>query len=183
MSEKDRLIEHSYDGIQEYDNPMPRWWVLTFWATIVFSVMYTFDVGFGTGEGRVAQYAADMAAWREAHPAGGAPVDTAALLAMAANADAVHEGGETFAKYCAACHAADGGGLIGPNLTDSSWLHGGRIDEIHAVIANGVLAKGMPAWAKQLKPEEVDQVTAYVWSLYGSTPAQPKAPEGLVVTR
>ena len=113
----------------------------------------------------------------------GPPTAAAAAAAEEFTASAARIGTASAGKSCAACHAADGGGLIGPNLTDTSWLHGGKIDEIHAVIANGVLAKGMPAWAKQLKPEEIDEVTAYVWSLYGSTPAQPKAPEGLVVTR
>jgi cytochrome c oxidase cbb3-type subunit 3 len=184
MSDQDRILEHEYDGIKEYDNPMPRWWVLTFWATIIFSVAYVFNVGgIGTGQGRIADYEADMVAWRAAHPQGGGPVDVAALLALADDSEAVEEGGEVYAKYCAACHAADGGGMIGPNLTDNAWLHGSSIDSIHTVIAEGVLAKGMPAWGKMLSPEQVDHVTAYVWSLAGSTPAAPKAPEGEQVTR
>jgi cytochrome c oxidase cbb3-type subunit 3 len=184
MSDKDRLVEHEYDGIQEYDNPMPRWWVLTFWATIIFSIAYLLNIGgIGAGEGWIADYEADMVAWREAHPQGGGPVDVAALLALAADEEALEEGEEAYAKYCAACHAADGGGMIGPNLTDDHWLHGGTIDSIHTVIAEGVLAKGMPAWGKMLSPAQVDQVTAYVWSLYGSTPAAPKAAEGVQVTR
>lgn len=180
MSDKDRILEHEYDGIKEYDNPMPAWWVLTFWATIIFSVAYVLNIGgIGTGEGRIAAYEADMAAWREAHPQGGAPVDAGALLALAADDEAREEGREIYAKYCAACHAADGGGLIGPNLADAHWLHGSTIDSIHTVIAEGVLAKGMPAWSKMLSADQVDQVTAYVWSLRGSTPAAPKAPEGV----
>lgn len=180
MSDEDRILEHEYDGIKEYDNPMPAWWVLTFWATIIFSVAYVLNIGgIGTGEGRIAAYEADMAAWRAAHPEGGAPVDAGALLALAADDEAREEGREVYLKYCAACHATDGGGLIGPNLTDDQWLHGGTIDSIHVVIAEGVLAKGMPAWAKMLSAEQVDQVTAYVWSLRGSAPAAPKAPEGV----
>ncbi len=183
MSDEDRILEHEYDGIKEYDNPMPAWWVLTFWATIIFSVAYVLNLGgIGTGAGRVAEYEADMAAWRAAHPAGGAPVDAAALLALAEDHEGLEEGEEIFTKYCAACHAADGGGVIGPNLTDAHWLHGSSIDSIHVVIAEGVLAKGMPAWAKMLSPEQVDQVTAYVWSLRGTTPAAPKAPEGVQVS-
>lgn len=184
MSDLDRLIEHEYDGIKEYDNPMPRWWVLTFWATIVFSVAYVLNLGgIGTGEGRIAQYEADMAAWRAAHPQDLGGADTAAILALAADPTALGEGQATYAKYCAACHAADGGGLIGPNLTDDAWLHGASVDSIHTVIAKGVLAKGMPAWEKLLTPLQVDQVTAYVLSLQGTTPAQPKAPEGERVAR
>ena len=182
-SERDRLLEHSYDGIQEYDNPMPRWWVLTFWGTIIFSVLYAFNfAGMGTGEGRVAEYEKDMVAFRSAHP-----VNTATsadkLLALTKDAHEVSEGRKIFIKNCSACHGPDGGGVIGPNLADNAWIHGGKIEEINATISNGVLAKGMPQWGKMLKPEEVDEVTTYVWSLNGTTPAKPKAPEGVVVAR
>jgi cytochrome c oxidase cbb3-type subunit 3 len=76
----------------------------------------------------------------------------------------------------------DGGGLIGPNLTDSAWIHGGQITDIYKTVVNGVLEKGMPPWGKTLKPEDVEQVVAYVASLQGSNPANPKAPQGPPVT-
>lgn len=181
MSDHDRLIEHEYDGIQEYDNPMPRWWVLSFWATIIYSALYLLNVGpFGIGQGRLADYEADVTAWRAQHPAEDGPADTLALLALAADPEEVAEGRKTFATYCAACHAADGGGIIGPNLTDEAWIHGASIAAIHAVVRDGVLAKGMPAWGRQLGSEQVDDVVAYVWTLRGTTPASPKAPEGVV---
>jgi cytochrome c oxidase cbb3-type subunit 3 len=184
MSDKDRLIEHSYDGIQEYDNPMPRWWVTTFWATIIFSVIYAFNMfGIGSGPGRIAQYEADMAAAAAARPAETPTSTPEQLLAYAADPEHVEEGKEVYGKNCAACHAADGGGLIGPNLTDAAWIHGGSIDSVHRVIMEGVLAKGMPAWGQILKPEDVENVTAYVWSLRGTTPAAPKAAEGEVVPK
>ena len=183
-TEKDRLIEHSYDGIQEYDNPMPRWWVLTFWATIVFAVLYTFNVaGMGTGAGRIADYEREMAAARAAHPAPTGTTNPDQLLALVKDDHEVAEGKKVFVKNCVVCHAADGGGLIGPNLTDDSWIHGGKIEEINATITNGVLAKGMPPWGTLLRPREVDEVTAYVWTLRGTTPAKPKAAEGVVVPR
>ncbi len=184
MSDKGRLIEHSYDGIQEFDNPMPRWWVTTFWATIVYSGIYALNIfGIGSGPGRIAQYEAEMAAAAAARPAETPTSTPEQLLAFAADPKHVEEGKEVFAKHCAACHAADGGGLIGPNLTDDAWLHGGTIDAVHTVIVDGVLAKGMPAWGQMLKPEDVEEVTAYVWSLRGTTPAAPKAAEGEVVPR
>jgi Cytochrome c, mono- and diheme variants len=182
-NEKDRLLEHSYDGIQEYDNPMPRWWVMTFWGTIIFAVLYAFNfAGIGTGAGRVAAYEKDMAAFKSEHPTNMA-TSADKLLTLSKDAHEVSEGRKVFVKNCVACHGPDGGGVIGPNLTDNAWLHGGKIEQINATITNGVLVKGMPQWGKILKPEEIDEVTTYVWSLHGTAPAKPKAPEGVVVER
>ena len=184
QTEKDRLLEHSYDGIQEYDNPMPAWWVLTFWGTIVFSVLYVLNVGgMGTNGGRIVAYEREMAAARAAHPAPSGPTSPDKLLALTKDRHEVDEGKAVFMKNCVACHGPDGGGLIGPNLTDNAWIHGGKIEEINATITNGVLAKGMPPWGKMLPAKSVDEVTAYVWSLQGTKPAKPKAPEGTVVVR
>jgi cytochrome c oxidase cbb3-type subunit III len=182
-TKQDRLIEHSYDGIQEYDNPMPRWWLLTFAATIIFSVIYLFNVGpVGNGKGRIADYEDDMKAFAAAHPAPSGDVSADKLLAMVKDEEELHEGEEVYNKYCTSCHRMDGGGLIGPNLTDNAWIHGGQITDIYKTVMNGVLEKGMPAWGTMLKPEEVEQVVAYVASLQGSNPANPKAPQGAPVT-
>ena len=188
MADKDenRLLDHSYDGIQEYDNPMPRWWVITFWATIVFSILYLLNVpGIGKGKGRLADYEADMAraeairASRE--PSGGVP-GAEALAALLTDQKVLAEGKQTFTTYCAACHRADGGGQIGPNLTDDSWIHGGTLTEIRATINGGVLAKGMPEWGKVLKPDQVTAAAIYVKSLGGTNPPNPKPPEGTRAT-
>lgn len=183
-SRHDRLIEHSYDGIQEYDNPMPRWWLLTFAGTIIYSVIYLFNVGpVGNGKGREKDYEDEMKAFAAAHPAPtGGGATSAQLLAMVADKDVLHEGEETYQAYCASCHRMDGGGLIGPNLTDDAWLHGGKITDVYVTVSNGVLEKGMPAWSKLLKPTQLEQVVAYVASLQGSNPANPKAPQGTPVT-
>ena len=178
--EENKLLDHSYDGIQEYDNPMPRWWVITFWATIVFSILYVLNVpGIGNGEGRIAAYNADVAraeALRKLEPAGAPGPE--ALAALVADQKVLADGKQVFTTYCAACHRADGGGQIGPNLTDDAWIHGGSLPEIHATINNGVLAKGMPEWGKVLKPDQVTAATIYVKSLGGSNPPSPKPPEG-----
>ena len=181
---KDRLLEHEYDGIAEYDNPMPGWWVMSFWATVIFSAVYALNIaGIGTGAGRIADYDREMAAAAAAHPAPAGATAPAVLLALAADHEKMKAARDLFTTTCASCHAADGGGLIGPNLADDHWIHGGTIAQINATIVNGVLAKGMPPWGKMLKPSEVDLVTAYVWSLHGTTPAKPKPPEGEVVAR
>lgn len=173
-----RLIHHSYDGIQEYDNPLPRWWVILFWATIVFAVFYSLNIGVGVGQGRIADYEADIAAAKLAHPEPEGQVSGDALNALAGSSGAIEAGKNLFAINCASCHRADAGGLIGPNLTDDAWIHGSRPEDIHATIVNGVLAKGMPPWGRLLKPADVDNLTAYVLSLAGSNPPSPKAPEG-----
>ena len=180
---QDKLLDHTYDGIQEYDNPMPRWWLLTFAGTIIFSVIYLFNIGpVGNGNGRVADYDADMAAYAKAHPAPtGSNMSSDQLLALAKDHEALEDGEETYRAYCASCHAQDGGGLIGPNLTDAYWLHGGKITDVYTTVTNGVLEKGMPPWGKTLRTEQLSAVVAYVSTLRGSTPANPKAPQGTLV--
>lgn len=181
-NEQDRLLDHSYDGIQEYDNPMPRWWVWIFYATIFFSVAYAWDpTGHLRGPGRVPEYEKQIADAATRWPAAVVTLDTAALGAKVGNAAVLAAGKEVFATMCAACHAADGGGSIGPNLTDDYWLHGSTIADVQRTIADGVLEKGMPAWARVLRPEQFEAVTIYVMSLRGTTPAAPKAPQGTMV--
>jgi cytochrome c oxidase cbb3-type subunit 3 len=178
--DQDRLLEHDYDGIREYDNPMPRWWLWIFYATIIFvPLYYVLPYPFGEGEGAVAQYEADMAAHAAAAPPQAVAVVTdSQLLALRAQPRVVAEGKAVYDANCAACHRPDGGGLIGPNLTDSAWIHGGAPTQIHHTVSVGVLAKGMPPWERILRPEQVNAVTAYVLSLAGTNPPNPKAPEG-----
>jgi cytochrome c oxidase cbb3-type subunit 3 len=178
-SDQDRILDHAYDGIQEFDNPMPRWWVWIFWATIVFSVLYTIDVGgFMKGPGRVADYNRSLAEAEKRFPKSTGPADAAMLAALVKDPQAIALGKTVFTTNCAVCHRADGGGNIGPNLADEFWLHGGSIAAINKTIAEGVLAKGMPNWGKMLSAEQVNAVTAYVASLAHSNPPNAKAPQG-----
>lgn len=180
---EEKLLDHEYDGIQEYDNPMPRWWKNLFWATIVFSVLYAINIGpMGSGRGRIAQYEQEIAEARVKYPAPAQVVDDAGLAAMSRDPQVVALGRQTFAQQCAACHRADGGGLIGPNLTDEYWLHGGRLTEVLHTVRGGVLAKGMPAWAKVLKPDQVTAVVAYIATLREAPAKEGKKPEGAPVT-
>jgi cytochrome c oxidase cbb3-type subunit 3 len=181
--DEDRLLEHDYDGIREYDNPMPRWWLLILWVSVLWSVVYALNIvpGVGSGPGRIQQYERSMAAAREKYGEPGAAtgaVDDATVLAAASDPARVAAGGQLFTTYCAACHRADGGGIIGPNLTDDYWLHGNQPSAIHRTVSEGVLEKGMPAWNAVLNPDQVLEVVAYVMSIHGSHPADPKAPQG-----
>ncbi len=176
------MMDHSYDGIQEYDNPMPRWWLLLFAVTIVLVPVYYFAPGdIGAGAKKEEMYAKEMAAFAAANPDFGKSTVTAeALAAIVADPAQVEAGKAVFTTTCASCHQADGGGLIGPNLADNYWVHGGTPVAIHATITNGVLAKGMPGWGTLLKPEQINALTAFVRSLQGTTPKSPKAAEGAV---
>jgi cytochrome c oxidase cbb3-type subunit 3 len=178
--DRDRLMSHGYDGIREYDNPLPGWWVWIFWVTIVFSVGYWAYYQIGPGPSVVAVYEAEMreaAARQPAAPSAGAVTDQA-LLALQKNAGAMAKGKEIFAGRCVPCHGDRGQGIVGPNLTDDYWLHGGRPSEIYHTITEGVPEKGMVPWKTQLSPEEIAAVTAYVGTLHGTNPPNPKPPEG-----
>lgn len=182
--ENDHLLEHAYDGIQEYDNPLPTWWKLIFYATILVVPIYLWDpLGIGVGPGREKVYQQELADFKAAHPATNGPVmSDEQFIAMSKDPAKVAEGKAVFMTTCVACHRPDGGGLIGPNLTDDYWMHGGKPTEINKTINEGVLAKGMPNWGKMLKPAQTEAVTAYVLSIHGSNPVNPKAPDGVKVT-
>lgn len=181
----DPLTDHSYDGIQEYDNPMPKWWLGIFWVTIVFSIVYYLNVpGVGTGAGRIANYERDMAAAKAKYAAlqPKAPVvDAALLLGVAHDPARFADGKNTFTGTCASCHREDGGGNIGPNLTDHYWIHGGQPMELFTTVSNGVLDKGMPAWSQVYTPEQIVNVVGYVLTLHDTHPKNPKAPQGVEV--
>jgi cytochrome c oxidase cbb3-type subunit 3 len=179
-----RLLDDEYDGIQEYDNPMPGWWVWIFWATIVFSALYWLNVpGVGPGKGRIANYEREVAGAQAKYgsrvPAPGSGPTDAQLIAFAQDPAKRAQGKSVFETSCAPCHRADGGGVIGPNLTDDFWIHGGRPTQILHTITTGVADKGMPAWGTVLKPDDLPAVAAYVMSLHGTHPPAPKEPQGV----
>lgn len=182
-SAQDRLLDHAYDGIQEYDNPLPRWWVWIFYVTIIFALVYFFDPrGMLRGPGRIKEYEQQLADAEKRWPKPSVVVDGAALAALAKDQKTIGLGKAVFTTNCAPCHRPDGGGAIGPNLTDEYWLHGGNIADIYKTIDEGVLAKGMPNWGKILKPDQVKAVAVYVGSLQGTNPPNPKAAQGDKIT-
>jgi cytochrome c oxidase cbb3-type subunit 3 len=181
----DPLTDHTYDGIQEYDNPLPRWWLWIFWVTILFSVLYSLNLpGIGTGAGRIANYERDMAEAKAKYAAlqPKAPVvDASLLLGIAHDPTRFADGKNTFTGTCASCHRADGGGNIGPNLTDHYWIHGSQPMQLFTTVSNGVLEKGMPAWSQVYTPEQIVNVVGYVLTLRDTHPKEPKAPQGVEV--
>lgn len=179
-NDNDRLLEHSYDGIQEYDNPLPTWWKLIFYATLIVTPLYLWDpLGIGLGPGKEKAYEQQLAAFNAAHPKAAVTYTDDQLAAFAKDPAKLAAGKAVFTTYCVACHRPDGGGLIGPNLTDDFWIHGGRPTEIMKTVTEGVLAKGMPNWGKMLKQDQVEGAVAYVQSIHGSNPVNPKEPQGV----
>lgn len=176
-----KLLNHNYDDIRELDNPLPGWWLVTFYATVIFSLGYYAYYEFMGGPTLDEELSTAMqkieATVQQTQPSGDAgATDFNALLADTA---AMAKGKEHYDGKCAACHGPQGQGLIGPNLTDTFWIHGdGSMASMHPVVANGVLEKGMPAWTAVIPPAELNAVVAYVHTLKGTNPPNPKAPQG-----
>ncbi|MEM8609571.1 MAG: cbb3-type cytochrome c oxidase N-terminal domain-containing protein [Myxococcota bacterium] len=169
-------ILHVYDGIEEADNNLPTWWLLTFYGAIAFGLVYWFYYQiYGVGESQRQKYDYAVAA-AEAQKS---VVSNESLDALALDASAVTAGSEIFTAQCVACHNAQAEGRegLGPNLTDAYWIHGGAPVDIHATVTNGVAAKGMPPWTPILGEEGVNQVVAYVLTLR-DTNVPGKPPEG-----
>lgn len=179
--EDEIMLDHDYDGIKELDNRIPPWFSWLFYASIIFAVYYMihFHV-LGTGPLQADEYEAEiqLAELKRAELIrSGAFIneETVTLLTDAAD---LQSGKSIYDANCVACHGQYGEGLVGPNLTDDYWIHGGGIKNIFTVVKYGVPAKGMIAWQTQLNPNQMQQVSSYIVSLHGTNPANPKAPEG-----
>lgn len=178
------VLDHEYDGIEELDNPLPGWWLATFYGAIVFAAFYiVWHNVYGDSQLHWAKYMKQRqaveakATAREA--ASEAALDPEALAKELSNADLASAGKAIYDGKCSACHALDGGGLVGPNLTDNAWINGdGSAVPVYKVIRDGINAKGMPPWGPILSEDELKQVSAYVLALKGTTPASPKEPQG-----
>ncbi|WP_413668299.1 cbb3-type cytochrome c oxidase N-terminal domain-containing protein [Mucilaginibacter sp. Mucisp86] len=180
--ENELIIAHDYDGIQELDNPIPGWFMYLFYITIIFAVGYilTYHV-FGFGQLQYDEYKTEMAQ---------ADIAKQQYLSKAANRvdentvkqlsdpAVLNSGHAIFKQSCVPCHGDHAQGVVGPNLTDDYWLHGGKISDVFKTIKYGVPAKGMPTWEKQLSPKQIADVANYIKSLHGTNPAGAKEPQG-----
>lgn len=181
--EQEILIDHEIDGIRELDSKIPPWFAWLFILTIVFAIYYMLDYHvFSTNKLMYDEYNEEVLAAsieKEALIKSGAFVneETVTLLTDAA---ALQKGKAIYDANCIACHAPDGGGIVGPNFTDKYWIHGGGIKNIFKTIKYGVVEKGMISWQTQLNPNQMQEVASYILSLQGTTPANPKQPEGTI---
>ncbi|MBS1782223.1 MAG: c-type cytochrome [Bacteroidetes bacterium] len=179
--EQDIMLDHDYDGIQELDNSLPPWWKYGFYFTIFVAIAYLWYYhGGGNGPSSHDEYVAAMQKGDEekaaylAKTSGNIDENTVKM----ADATGIEEGKGLFAKNCAACHAADGGGIVGPNLTDEYWLHGGSIQDVFKSIKYGWQDKGMKSWKDDFSPKQIEDLASYVKSLHGTKPAAPKEKQG-----
>ena len=172
------LLDHNYDGIQELDNNLPRWWVWLFYITIIFSAVYlVYYHVTRTGDLSAAEYDQEMKAGQEIKSAAMGKFESSIpALTPSTDAAVLDNGRQTYAKFCAPCHRVDGGGLVGPNLTDDYWIHGSNYVDTVKVIWDGVPAKGMITWKTVLKPDEIQSVASYIYTLRGAKLATPGKP-------
>jgi cytochrome c oxidase cbb3-type subunit 3 len=165
---------HTWDGdLQEYNNPLPRWWLWLFYLTIVFAAVYfVFYPGLGKyagqwGWSQKAQYNAEMAAASEKYGPLFASYAKQPIEELVKDEKAMASGQRLFLNYCATCHGSDAGGAVGfPNLADNDWLYGGTPEQIKISILDGRNGV-MPPLGAGLPPEKLDAITAYVISLSG----------------
>ncbi len=165
---------HEYDGIIEHDHPLPRWWLVAFYGTIVFSFFYFF----GLEKAKLildpmGEYERDAEAARA--KSGKTSYGADDLAALSKSPDAVAEGKATYQQMCAACHGDKGEGKIGPNLTDRAWLHGGTPEAIYQTVTQGIVEKGMPAWGGSLGPTKSAKVVAFLLTIKGTDVAGKEA--------
>ncbi|WP_338375086.1 cbb3-type cytochrome c oxidase N-terminal domain-containing protein [uncultured Flavobacterium sp.] len=179
--EQDVMLDHDYDGIKELDNVLPPWWVYLFYACIVFAIVYLvrFEVyGDYTQaeefEAEMAQADIEIKEYLKTAP----DLMDKESVTLLTDATSLAEGKTLFTSNCVACHRADGGGAIGPNLTDEYWILGGGIKDVfNTLMEGGRSGKGMISWKDQLKPTEMQKVASYVLSLQGTNPKDPKPTE------
>jgi cytochrome c oxidase cbb3-type subunit 3 len=167
-------IVHEYDGIEEADNELPKWWLAMFVGATLFAAAYWLA---SEKLHLVPTPAEELALVQaEARKRAGVVGDDD-VLAAAKNASSVARGKQAFTTNCVACHGEKAEGKIGPNLTDDRWLHGGAPIQILTSIRDGVPAKGMPTWGPVLGPDTVKSLAAYVVTLR-NTHVPGKEPQG-----
>jgi cytochrome c oxidase cbb3-type subunit 3 len=181
-AEKEIELDHDYDGIKELNNPIPPWFNVLFYGTIVFGIIYLFVYHvFEVAPLQAKEYDNQVAVAEKMKEdylkKAGNLVDENSVKVVT-DQKLLAEGNNTYTARCAACHGQKGEGGVGPNLTDEYWLHGGTINDVFKTIKYGVPAKGMIAWQNTLNPLEMQNVSSYIMSLQGSNPPGAKEPQG-----
>jgi len=186
-TEEDIMLEHDYDGIKELDNVLPPWWLYGFYITIAISIFYIIQIFMNPEDYNqskefaieVAEGKADIEAYKAANP----ELFDDANIVVFTDDENIAKGKELFtSKTCFACHLADLGGSIGPNLTDNHWILGGDVKTIFNTISKGGRpGKGMIAWEATITRDERIQLASYIIAMQGTQPAAPKAAQGEII--
>jgi cytochrome c oxidase cbb3-type subunit 3 len=176
---------HEFDGIKELDNPMPPWLKYIFYVTIIISFAYITRLVVFKDESIIQkkEYSKEMAAARAKTASAEKEEATKAVAQPMSQEQILAAGKVTFDKICYVCHGKFGEGLVGPNFTDDYWIHGNKPEDLKKVIVDGVIDKGMLSYKSQLSNKQIDQVIAYILSLHGTNPPNPKAPQGVKVDK
>lgn len=176
------MSDHSYDGITELDNFMPPWLQGVFVGTVIFAAAYFVHYSvLGNGPTGLEEYEEELlveakaSEFRQANMLAG--IDETTVI-YDESASSIGSGKTIFETNCVACHASDGGGGVGPNLTDDYWINGGSISDVFSIVKYGVVEKGMIPWQDQLSPEQIQQVSSFILSINGTSPAVPKEAQG-----
>lgn len=184
---KEKFVpDHEFDGIRELDNDPPNWLNVLFVISLIFAYGYLVNYHwFKADDLQEEEYAAEMAKFQiveEEEEIADVEENAEPLVYPLTDEKRLKEGERIFANNCAVCHLAGGQGLVGPNLTDQYWIHGGSYDDVKRIVNDGVIEKGMIAWKTQLSKKKIDNVTSYIFTLQGTNPPNPKAPEGELYT-
>ena len=166
-SHDDTLRPHVFDGIQEYDKRLPRWWLLTLYGSIAFAAAYwAYYHAYGIGTPPTKALEQEMVANAAAASKKGGVLNDDTLYKMSRDSAVVAAGKTTFDTMCVACHKPDLTGFIGPNLVDHEWIHGGKPMDAFKTVTEGVLVKAMPAWGPMLGKQKTGEVVAYIFSFH-----------------
>ncbi|MEM9935557.1 MAG: cbb3-type cytochrome c oxidase N-terminal domain-containing protein [Bacteroidota bacterium] len=180
--EADIDMGHDYDGIRELDNNLPPWWKIGFYISIAYAIIYMFMFHFSGNEwSSIQEYEEEMAAAelaKEAYLKTVANRVDESNVSRVVDAARIANGAGIYVAKCAVCHGQQGEGVIGPNLTDAYWLHGGDVKDVFKTIKYGVEAKGMIAWQNEIKPKDMQDLSSFILTMQGTNPPNQKAPEG-----
>ncbi len=179
--EKDILLDHNYDDIQELDNNLPPWWLYGFYLTIIWSVLFIVHFHFMQTPTPIDEYNMEIEsakiAQEERMAMMGNSLNESNVIQLK-DAASLKSGEEMYKKNCAACHGNSAEGIVGPNLTDKNWLHGGGVKNVYKSISEGIPTKGMISWKGQMSASQIQQTASYILSLQGTNPANAKDSQG-----
>lgn len=180
--ETEVMLDHEYDGIKELDNVLPPWWVYLFYGTIIFGCIYLFRFHVIKEYNQIEEFETQMEIARaevEKYKLTAPDIMSVDKVTLLTDEASIAKGKELFATNCAACHKPDGGGSIGPNLTDEYWILGGGVKNIfNTIMEGGREGKGMVPWKATIKPSDIQKIASYIVTLQGSNPADAKPAEG-----